>query len=110
AVLAGGAMAGEIGSMRQRGKPVGVSHMFLAMGVERFLPIKEFQARINRFVADLKSSQPAEGYSEVLAAGEPERRIERERRENGIPLPPEVWEALLRVGSEFGVAAPVEKK
>lgn len=109
AVLAGGAMAGEIGSMRQRGKPVGVSHMFLAIEVERFLPIKEFQARINRFVADLKSSEPAEGYSEVLVAGETERRIERERRENGIPLPPEVWEALLRAGGEFGVAAPAER-
>lgn len=106
AILSGGAMAGEIGSMRQRGRPVGVSHMFLALQVERFMPIKEFQARMNRFVADLKSSEPAEGYTEVLAAGEPERRIERERRENGIPLPPEVWAALLRTGSELGVPAP----
>jgi LDH2 family malate/lactate/ureidoglycolate dehydrogenase len=107
AVLSGGPMANEIGSMRQRGKPVGVAHMFLAIDVERLMPMAQFRARMDRFTADLKSSQPAEGYDEVLVAGEPEWRIERQRLDHGIPLPPEVWNALLRAAGELSVPAPV---
>jgi LDH2 family malate/lactate/ureidoglycolate dehydrogenase len=103
AVLSGGPMANEIGSMRQRGRPVGVSHAFLALQVGRFLPEEVFAARMGRFLADLKSSKPAEGFTEVLAAGEPEWRIEQERRAQGIPLPAEVWEALVRTAKECGV-------
>jgi LDH2 family malate/lactate/ureidoglycolate dehydrogenase len=106
AVLSGGPMMNEIGSMRQRGKPVGVSHIFLAIDVERLMPLAQFRARMDRFTADLKSSLPAEGYDEVLVAGEPEWRIERQRQDGGIPLPPEVWNALARTASELGVSAP----
>ncbi len=106
AVLGGGAMAGEVGSMRQRGRRVGVSQSFLAIDIERFLPLPEFQARLQRLVADLRSAAPAEGFDEVLAAGEPEWRTERERLRAGIPLPGEVWAALSKVGSQLGVNAP----
>lgn len=106
AVLGGGAMAGEVGSMRQRGRRVGVSQSFLAIDVERFMPFAEFKARLERFVADLKSAAPAEGFNEVLAAGEPEWRTEQERLRAGIPIPGEVWQALLKVGSQLGVREP----
>jgi LDH2 family malate/lactate/ureidoglycolate dehydrogenase len=103
AVLGGGAMAGEVGSIRQRGRRVGVSQSFLAIDIERFMPLSEFEARLKRFVADLKSAAPAEGYEEVLVAGEPEQRTEAARRREGIPIADEVWEALSKVGSELGV-------
>ncbi len=106
AVLGGGAMAGEVGSIRQRGRRVAVSQSFLAIDIARFIPLAEFKTRLERFVADLKSAAPAEGYQEVLAAGEPEWRIEQERRRDGIPLPDEVWQALLKLSSELGVRGP----
>ena len=107
AVLGGGAMAGEVGSMRERGRPVGVSQCFLAIDVEHFMPLTEFKPRLERFVADLKATAPAEGYDEVLTAGEPEWRTERERLRAGIPIPDEVWHALLNLSSQLGVSAPV---
>ena len=107
AVLGGGAMAGEVGSMHQRGQRVGVSQSFLAIDVEHFMPLAEFKTRLERFVANLKSSAPAEGYDEVLAAGEPEWRTEKERLRAGVPLPDEVWQALVKLSSRLGVAAPV---
>jgi LDH2 family malate/lactate/ureidoglycolate dehydrogenase len=103
AVLGGGAMAGDVGSIRQRGRRVGVSQSFLAIDIERFMPLSEFEVRLKRFVADLKSAAPAEGYEEVLVAGEPEQRTEAARRREGIPIADEVWEALSKVGSELGV-------
>jgi LDH2 family malate/lactate/ureidoglycolate dehydrogenase len=106
-VLGGGAMAGEVGSMHRRGRPVGVSQAFLAIDVERFLPLPEFKARVQRFVADLKSSAPAQGFDEVLAAGEPESRTEQQRLCAGIPIPDEVWESLFKLASQLGVHEPV---
>jgi LDH2 family malate/lactate/ureidoglycolate dehydrogenase len=107
ALLGGGAMAGEVGSMHRRGRPVGVSQSFLAIDVERFLPLPEFKARVQRFVADLKSSPPAEGFDEVLAAGEPEWQTEQDRLRSGISIPGEVWESLFKLASQLGVHEPV---
>ncbi len=103
AVLGGGAMAGEVGSMRDRGRPVGVSQTFLSIDVQRFMPLAEFQSRLDRFVSDLKSASPAAGFDEVLAAGEPEQRKEEQRLKTGIPIPEEVWGTLAKLGSELGV-------
>jgi LDH2 family malate/lactate/ureidoglycolate dehydrogenase len=108
AVLGGGAMAGEVGSMRERGRRVGVSQSFLAIDIERFMPLADFKARLERFVADLKSAAPADGFDEVLAAGEPEWRTEQERLRAGIPLPGEVWQALLKLSIQLGVNRPHE--
>ncbi len=107
AVLGGGAMDGEVGSMRQRDRPVGVSQSFLAIDIGRFMPLTEFKARLTRFVEDLKSSAPAERFDEVLAAGEPEWRTEQERARVGIPIPDEVWQSLLKVSSQLAVSEPV---
>lgn len=106
AVLGGGAMAGEVGSMHERGRQVGVSQSFLAIDIERFMPLGEFTARVRRLVADLKSAAPAEGFDEVLTADEPEQRTERERLSAGIPIPDEVWGALLKVAWELGAKEP----
>jgi LDH2 family malate/lactate/ureidoglycolate dehydrogenase len=106
AVLGGGAMTGEVGSMRERGRRVGVSQSFLAIDIERFMPLADFKARLERFVTDLKSAAPADGFEEVLAAGEPEWRTEQERLRAGIPIPGEVWQALLKLSLQLGVNEP----
>ena len=55
---------------------------------------------MERLVAIIKSTPPAEGYDEVLVAGEPEWRMEAERRANGIPL----GARDLEVADQCGVA------
>jgi LDH2 family malate/lactate/ureidoglycolate dehydrogenase len=106
AVLGGGAMSTELGGIRFRGKPVRVSQMFLAIEIARFLPIDEFRARMDHLIRRMKSTPPAKGYSEVLVAGDPERRTEQERRKSGIPVGPGTWKALCEAGDRLGVAAP----
>jgi LDH2 family malate/lactate/ureidoglycolate dehydrogenase len=109
AVLGGGAMATELGGIRFRGKPVRVSQMFIAIDIARFLPIDEFRTRMDHLVRLMKSTAPAKGYSEVLVAGDPEWRMEQERRRSGIPVGPGTWKALCEAGDRLGVVAPASR-
>jgi LDH2 family malate/lactate/ureidoglycolate dehydrogenase len=106
AVLGGGAMSTEVGGIRIRGKPVRVSQMFLAIDIARFIPVDQFRARMDRLIRTIKSTAPAKDYSEVLVAGEPELRMEAERRHSGVPVGPGTWRALCEAADRLGVAVP----
>jgi LDH2 family malate/lactate/ureidoglycolate dehydrogenase len=107
AVLSGGAMSTDLGGIRFRGKQVRVSQMFLAIDIARFLPVDEFRARMDRLIRIMKATPPAKGYSEVLVAGDPEWRMEEERRRSGVPVGHGTWRALCEAADRLGVAAPV---
>jgi len=106
AVLAGSAMSVDVGGIRIPGKKLHVSQTYLAIDPARFLPQEEFTSRVEWLVGKVKSAPPATGYSEVLVAGDPEWRTEKDRRQNGIPLGDGTWETLLRTASKLGVAVP----
>lgn len=102
-VLSGGAMGSDIGGIRFTEKPLNVSHFFLAIDVRRFLPAGDFELRMQRLTDELRASTPAAGYDEVLVAGDPEIRIERERRSTGIPLSDADLTALRQAAESLGV-------
>ncbi|HEV2448593.1 MAG TPA: Ldh family oxidoreductase, partial [Candidatus Sulfopaludibacter sp.] len=105
-VLSGGAMANEIGGIRQRGKKVRNSQMFMAIDIARFMPVEEFTARMETLVALMKSTPAAPGYDEVLVAGDPEWRTEAERRAKGIPIAEGNWDTLCKAAARVSVPAP----
>jgi LDH2 family malate/lactate/ureidoglycolate dehydrogenase len=107
AVLGGGAMSTEIGGIRFRGRTVRVSQFFLAIDITRFMPLDEFTARMQRLVDTIKSTPAAPGFDEVLVAGDPEWRIEAERRKNGVPIASGNWDALVKAAERVGVAPPL---
>jgi LDH2 family malate/lactate/ureidoglycolate dehydrogenase len=82
---------------------VRVSQTYLAIDIARFMPVEEFTARIERLVALMKSTPQAPGYDEVLVAGDPEWRIEAERRAQGIPIAAGNWEMLIKSAASVGV-------
>jgi LDH2 family malate/lactate/ureidoglycolate dehydrogenase len=106
AVLGGGAMANEVGGIRFRGKTVRVSQTYIAIDIARFMPVEEFQARLEKLVGIMKSTPAAPGYEEVLVAGDPEWRTEAERLAHGIPIAHGNWDALCKAAMRVGVAAP----
>jgi LDH2 family malate/lactate/ureidoglycolate dehydrogenase len=106
-VLGGGAMSTELGGIRIRGRAMRCSQMFLGIDVARFLPLHEFQARMDRLIRTVKSAQPASGYDEVLVANEPELREEERRRRGGIPLEAGSWERLAAAAARLGVRPPL---
>ena len=105
-VLSGGLMSTEIGGIRQRGRKVGNSQLFVAIDIARFMPVEEFTARMEKLVGLMKSTPPAPGYDEVLVAGDPEWRTEAERKANGIPIADGNWESLCKAAAKVGVEAP----
>ena len=107
AVLGGGAMSTELGGIRLLDRPMNASHMFLSIAVNRFLPGGEFEPRMAKLVAMLKSVEPAAGFDEVLVAGEPEERIEQHRLANGIPIETGVWDKLCEQATRLAVPLPV---
>jgi LDH2 family malate/lactate/ureidoglycolate dehydrogenase len=106
AVLSGGGMLTDAGGIWVPGKPLRVNQMFAAIDVARFMPLEQFQQRMERLVQELKSAAPAEGYDEVLVAGDPEWRCERERLSSGVPVEAGVWKKLSALAQQFSVALP----
>jgi L-2-hydroxycarboxylate dehydrogenase (NAD+) len=73
----------------------GQSFFMLAIDISRFVPVHEYRASIDKLVRDAKSVAPADGFDEVLLPGEIEHRNELRRREEGIPLYDEDWQAIV---------------
>lgn len=51
----------------------------------------------------IRETPPAEGFTRVLHAGQPEFESQREREASGIPLHPSVVEKLRALAGETGV-------
>jgi LDH2 family malate/lactate/ureidoglycolate dehydrogenase len=105
AALGGGAMSAQVGGLRSLG-PMRVSQCFIGIDVRRFMPLDQFEARMKQLVDMVKSARAAQGYDEVVVAGEPEWRAEEQRKRDGIPVSEGTWAALTEVAGRLGVAIP----
>ncbi len=94
AVLSGGAMSTEVGGVHILSRPMNTSQTFMAIDATRFLPLDEFQRRMEHLVGTVKSARPAQGFDEILVAGDPEWRMEEERVRTGIPVDESTWARL----------------
>ncbi len=103
AVLGGGAMSTDVGGVHIRNRPMNTSQGFLAIEAGRFLPLAEFQTRMERLIANVKSARPAQGYDEILVAGDPEWRAEAERARDGIPVEESLWRRIADLARELGI-------
>ena len=106
AILGGGAMSTEVGGLRVKDRPMGVSHSFLAIDPAKFVGAEVFGERMDKLTNYLHSATPGAGFDEVLIAGEPESRFEKQRRESGIPLGPGEWQRLLDWSATLSVPPP----
>ena len=104
--LSGGAMATELPVYRTGGDPLGISHTFIAIDPARFLAPGELETRVDRLAQLVKASEPAPGYDEVMLAGEPEWRCERQREQAGIPVPVKLWQQLTTIAGELKITPP----
>jgi LDH2 family malate/lactate/ureidoglycolate dehydrogenase len=105
-VMSGGAMSAAVGGLHSTDRRVSSSHCFLAIDVSRFMPRETFQSRMEHLISTIKSSRPAQGYDEVLVAGDPEWRMEECRLKEGIPIEESVGKSLCALAEEFAVPVP----
>jgi hydroxycarboxylate dehydrogenase B len=69
-------------------------------------PSDFFSQDVTRYIDYLKSSRPAEQDGEILIPGEPEARNRKERMANGLTIPDDIWESLIKTAQSVGVAPP----
>jgi uncharacterized oxidoreductase len=67
------------------------------------VPLPEFHAQVASLFGWVKSAPLAQGSKEILIPGEPEARLEAERRRDGVPIEDETWNQIEAVAAELGV-------
>jgi LDH2 family malate/lactate/ureidoglycolate dehydrogenase len=82
----------------------GIGHFFGAMRIDAFRPASDFKANMDQWIRRFKTAQTAEGFSNVIIPGEPETAIEKDYRQNGIPLLQPVVEDLQTIAQQFAVS------
>lgn len=103
-VLTGAGFGPSVNNMYDNWQdPQDVGHMFIAIDIDRFMPLSSFRDRLDGYIAALKAEPRAAGTTEILHAGEIEHRIEQQRLRDGIELPPKVEQELRELGRAYGV-------
>ena len=98
-----GAFSGA-GCSRPNTTRVGNSFTCTLVDPGRFRDQAAFDQDVDQLVDYVKSSKLADGFTEILVPGEPERR-ERERREReGIPVDDETWRQITETAGRYGVS------
>jgi uncharacterized oxidoreductase len=78
---------------------------FIAVfNVGAFRKLDTFKQEVTEFANYLKSTPPAQGFSEVFYPGEIEFRKEQDRRKNGVPIEDATWTKLGDLAREYGIA------
>lgn len=68
---------------------------FIAVfNVNAFRPLAEFKQEVREFAEYIKDTPPAQGFNEVYYPGEIEWRTEGQRRQEGIYVEDDTWEAI----------------
>jgi L-2-hydroxycarboxylate dehydrogenase (NAD+) len=81
----------------------GIGHFFGAMRIDAFRPADDFKKHMDNWIKRFRSAKTVEGEEQVLIPGDPEREMETERLQRGIPLWHSVVEDLKFLGEKFGV-------
>lgn len=84
-------------------EPQNVGHIFLAVDINRFMPIDFFKERMDQYISEIKAEPKAPGVEEIFVPGEIESRRSNERKEKGIELPLKVAQELDEIGKRYGV-------
>lgn len=81
----------------------GIGHFLGAMRIDAFRKADEFKEHMDHWIQRFRSAKTVAGEQSVLIPGDPEREMEKERLETGIPLLQVVVEDLQNLGKKLGV-------
>lgn len=81
----------------------GIGHFFGAMRIDAFQPAGTFKAKMDEWIERFRKAKPSKENDRVLIPGDPEREMEIERMQNGIPVVQSVVDDLKKLGEKMGV-------
>ena len=102
-VLTGSAFGSGVHGPYQFEHKSGCGHLMIAMNVEAFQPLAEFNTRMEQLIAEIKSVPLAKGFDEVFYPGELESRSDAENRQAGLQLPDDTITDLAKIAKETGL-------
>ncbi|ACA17972.1 Malate/L-lactate dehydrogenase [Methylobacterium sp. 4-46] len=102
-VLTGSAFGAGVAGPYQAERRSGAGHLALAIDIARIQPLAEFEARMERFIAEMRAVPLAEGAEAVFYPGEIEARAEAENLREGVLLPEDTRADLLRLARANGL-------
>jgi LDH2 family malate/lactate/ureidoglycolate dehydrogenase len=82
----------------------GIGHFFGVMRIDAFRKADAFKEHMDNWITRFRSAQTIPGHEKVIIPGDPEREMETQRMQDGIPLLPAVVEDLKALSIKFKVA------
>ncbi|OGA50728.1 MAG: lactate dehydrogenase [Betaproteobacteria bacterium RIFCSPLOWO2_12_FULL_62_58] len=104
-VLTGSGFLSAVHSPYKTAEKSNCGHLMIAMNIEAFQPLAQFNERMEQFVAELKSVPLAQGHDEVFYPGEIEARSDARNRNDGLALPDDTRADLMRIARLTGLEA-----
>ncbi|MEI6950279.1 Ldh family oxidoreductase [Paraflavisolibacter sp. H34] len=84
----------------------GVGHFFGAMRIDGFRPADDFLQHMDQWIERFREAKPIDERQKVLIPGDPEREMEVERRQGGIPLHAAVVTDLHQLAGKYNIPSP----
>ena len=78
-------------------------HMVAAYSIDAFTDVEPFKVQMDEWSQMMQTTKPAPGHERVFVAGQPEAEVEAVRRDEGIPLHPEVADWIRDTCGEMSV-------
>jgi LDH2 family malate/lactate/ureidoglycolate dehydrogenase len=106
-VFSGSAFGGDVTNHTEDFvKPQNVGHFIVAIKPDLFMPMEEFTDRMDTLTKRVKAVPTAQGFDEILVAGEFESRKAEQRLREGILLPDAEIEVIRAEAEKFGIDFP----
>jgi LDH2 family malate/lactate/ureidoglycolate dehydrogenase len=104
-VLTGSGFLSAVQSPYRTSDKSNCGHLMIAMNIEAFQPLEQFQRRMEEFLREIKSVPPAKGHDQVFYPGEREASSDLRQRREGLLLAKDTVASLRRIGKETGLSA-----
>jgi len=85
-------------------RPYMLGHFFLAIDIEHFIPLEESYSITGQIMRTLQNARKAPGAERIYVAGEKEYEKEKQIREQGVPVNPNLRQNLQFVRDELSIS------
>jgi LDH2 family malate/lactate/ureidoglycolate dehydrogenase len=102
-VLTGSGFLSQVHSPYKTDEKSNCGHFMIAIDITKFMPLADFNARMEQYIAEIKSVPLAKGYDEVFYPGEMEANNNIANRRDGLQLPEDTLADLARIARETGL-------
>jgi LDH2 family malate/lactate/ureidoglycolate dehydrogenase len=102
-VLTGSGFLSDVHSPYKTAEKSNCGHFMIAVNIEALQPLAQFNARMEQYIAELKSVPLAKGHDEVFYPGEIEANNDIANRRDGLLLPADTLENLASIARDSGL-------